>query len=471
MRDLESRDELTSRQIFVIAVSAFAQLIDFLDFFLISFVIAMVAAPWRLTFNQSTVILLSSGIGAVIGSFVCGAAADRWGRRPVFLTTIVIFGLGTVALAFTPEGSWTYVAAARFFVGFATTGIYSANIPLLQEFMPAKRRGLLSGVVATFIPVGMLIGAALVALLGASIGWRGLFIIGAVPVLPLLFAATFVPESPVWLAENGQDQASRRSIAWALKLPLDKIASTPARRLGNRAKPSLLELLKYPRSLVVSWVGFLGAQTGIYGLSLWAPVLLVLLVGVAPTRAAYLMIFVSLGDIAGRVFFAWASERVGRRRIGICQGFLGAALMVTAALTAHASIGGVSVFWLLLIAIYFVVSGSFAVTAPYAAEIWPAHLRASGLGSAYGVGSLGKIIGPLGLGLFLGSSNVISPAASLDAILPGLAYLAMWLLATGIVFLTLAMETKGKTIDEIASELTKSRSLVAPALGLAKHER
>jgi putative MFS transporter len=100
-----------------------------------------------------------------------------------------------------------------------------------------------------------------------------------------------------------------------------------------------------------------------------------------------------------------------------------------------------------------------------------AHLRASGLGSAYGVGSLGKIIGPLGLGLFLGSSNVISPAASLDAILPGLAYLAMWLLATGIVFLTLAMETKGKTIDEIARELTKPKGLGAPALGLAKHER
>jgi MFS transporter, putative metabolite:H+ symporter len=371
MRDLESRDELTSRQIFVIAVSALAQMIDFLDFFLISFVIAMVAAPWRLTFNQSTIILLSSGIGAVIGSFVCGAAADRWGRRPVLLTTIVIFGLGTVALAFTPEGSWIYVAMARFFVGFATTGIYSANIPLLQEFMPAKRRGLLSGVVATFIPVGMLIGATLVALLGASIGWRGLFTMGAVPVLPLLFAAAFIPESPVWLAENGQDQASRRSIAWALKLPLDKIAPTSAAHLRNRAKPSLLELLQYPRSLVVSWVGFLGAQTGIYGLSLWAPVLLVLLVGVTPTRAAYLMIFVNLGDIAGRLFFSWASERVGRRRIGICQGFLGAALMIAAALTAHASIGGVSVFWLLLIAIYFVVSGSFAVTAPYAAEIWP----------------------------------------------------------------------------------------------------
>lgn len=231
MRDLESRDELTSRQIFVIAVSALAQMIDFLDFFLISFVIAMVAAPWRLIFNQSTIILLSSGIGAVIGSFVCGAAADRWGRRPVLLTTIVIFGLGTVALAFTPEGSWIYVAMARFFVGFATTGIYSANIPLLQEFMPAKRRGLLSGVVATFIPVGMLIGATLVALLGASIGWRGLFTMGAVPVLPLLFAAAFIPESPVWLAENGQDQASRRSIAWALKLPLDKIAPTSAAHL------------------------------------------------------------------------------------------------------------------------------------------------------------------------------------------------------------------------------------------------
>jgi putative MFS transporter len=71
---------MTGRQLYVISVSAAAQMFDFLDFFLISFVIAFVAEPWHLTFGATTVILLSSGAGAVIGSFLCGALADRVGR-------------------------------------------------------------------------------------------------------------------------------------------------------------------------------------------------------------------------------------------------------------------------------------------------------------------------------------------------------------------------------------------------------
>jgi putative MFS transporter len=186
------------------------------------------------------------------------------------------------------------------------------------------------------------------------------------------------------------------------------------------------------------------------------PILLMLLLGVTPARAAYLLIFASLGDIAGGIFFSWASEKIGRRAIGICQGFLGAFLMIAAALLARVSVGDISVFWLLLIATYFVVSGGFAVTGPYAAEVWPARLRASGLGSAYGVESLGKIIGPLGLGLLLGWSNVISPAASIEAILPAFTYLAAWLLTSGAIFLVLAIETKGKTFEEIEQELAVS---------------
>jgi putative MFS transporter len=453
--NLETNAKLTSRQLYVIVVSAFTQLIDFLDFFLISFVIAIIAGPWRLTIGQSTTILLSSGVGAVVGSFVCGAAADRFGRRPVLLTTIAIFALGTAALAFTPDRSWIYIGALRFFVGFGTTGIYAANIPLLQEFMPSKRRGLISGIVATFIPVGILTGSALVALLGDIVGWRGLFIIGAVPALPLLIAAAYIPESPSWLAARGQHQASRKSIAWALGIPLDQVQQTDGPAV-QASKPKFSDLLQYPRSLIVSWVGFLGPQTALYGLMLWAPVLLMLLLGVTPARAAYLLIFASLGDIAGRIFFSWASEKIGRRAVGLCQGFLGAFLMMAAALLARVSVGDISIFWLLLIATYFVVSGGFAVTGPYAAEVWPARLRASGLGSAYGVGSLGKIIGPLGLGLLLGSSNVISPAASIEAILPAFTYLAAWLVASGTIFLVLAIETKGKTFEEIEQELAVS---------------
>ena len=451
---LEQQNGLSTRQIYVIAVSAAAQMIDFLDFFLIGFVLAYVAKPWHLTTTQSTIVLLSSGAGAARGSFVCGALSDRFGRHPVFLATIVLFAAGTAALAFTPEGSWGYIALVRFVVGFSTTGIYAANIPLLQEFMPPRRRGLASGVVATFIPVGILLGSLLVAVAGDRLGWRGLFIVGAIPAVPLLLSALAIPESPLWLANRGRHEAARGSTAWVLGVPVGQVAATAMTTTTPKAV-GIADLFAHPRSLVVSWVGVLGSQTAYYGLTLWAPVLLVVLLNVTPAHAAFLLIFANLGDICGRLFFSWLSETTGRRPVGIIQGLAGAAVLAATAYSANTFYQGVSVFWVLLIASYFVISGGFAVTVPYAAEVWPSRLRASGLGSAYGVGSLGKIIGPLGLGLFLQSADVLSPAASRETLVPGFLYLAAWLLATGLLFALWAFETRGKSFEAIEEEVTR----------------
>ncbi len=99
--------------------------------------------------------------------------------------------------------------------------------------------------------------------------------------------------------------------------------------------------------------------------------------------------------------------------------------------------------------------GGYAIIGPYSAEVWPAHLRATGMGSAYGFGSLGKIIGPLGLALIVGSSDVVSPKATLAAIDPAMLFLASWYLVGGIVFFFIGLETKGRSIEEIDAELLK----------------
>ena len=105
-----------------------------------------------------------------------------------------------------------------------------------------------------------------------------------------------------------------------------------------------------------------------------------------------------------------------------------------------------SAFWLLLIAAVFFADGGFA-------EVWPSHLRTSGMGSAYGFGGLGKIIGRLGLALVVGSSNVVKPDATLDAIQPAFLYLASWFVLAGAVYLFLGIETKGRSIEEIDRDL------------------
>jgi putative MFS transporter len=115
--------------------------------------------------------------------------------------------------------------------------------------------------------------------------------------------------------------------------------------------------------------------------------------------------------------------------------------------------GATSIFWLLLIVAFLFADGGFAIVGPYAAEVWPAHLRATGMGAAYGFGGIGKIIGPLGLALIVGSSDVITPRASVDKLLPAFVYLAAWFAVAGITYGLWGIETKGRPIDVISKQL------------------
>jgi putative MFS transporter len=98
-------------------------------------------------------------------------------------------------------------------------------------------------------------------------------------------------------------------------------------------------------------------------------------------------------------------------------------------------------------------SGNYAIVGPYMAEIWPSKLRASGMGVSYGVGNLGKFIGPAGLALIAGSSNYVSPQTTLDALIPGMNYFAFWYVLGAVAIWLFGIETRGRTIDEIDSAL------------------
>ena len=88
------------------------------------------------------------------------------------------------------------------------------------------------------------------------------------------------------------------------------------------------------------------------------------------------------------------------------------------------------------------------------AEIWPARLRASGMGLSYGVGNLGKFLGPLGLALIMGAGDLIKPAAPNLAMLgPAFTYFACWYLLGVVGFWVFGPETKGRTFEEMDATL------------------
>jgi putative MFS transporter len=453
---LDKQARLTGNQYKIITAAVIGDMLEFFDLYLIAYVLAFIAKPWQLTYGESMAILLSSGVGAIIGAYVWGYIADRIGRKTVFIATVINFSVATGILALTPERGWIFLTVFRFFVGVGVGGLYVVDLPLVQEFMPTSKRGFIGGIVTSFVPLGNMLGAILGAYLAPVVGWRGLFVVGLLPALLTLLIRAWVPESPRWLARMGRHDEARQSLAWALEIdpksiPLSAVAPPPAEQTR------FLDLFRYPRSLVVSWFGNLGIQTGIYGISLWAPVLLVMLMKVSPADASFWMIFVTGGSFVGRFFFAWLSEVIGRRASSGIVGLGAAASVVLAGLFPTAMLGSVSVFWLLLILVNFAGSGGFSVIGPYAAEVWPASLRATGMGSAYGFGGIGKLIGPAGLAWIIGSSNIINPQATLDAITPAFLYLAAWFAFSGVVYLVFGFETKGRSFEEIDAALLEQQ--------------
>jgi len=455
---LERQTRLTGNQRRIITAAILGDMLEFFDYFLIGYVVAFIAGPWKLTFGESAVILLSSGFGAMFGAVFYGWLADKIGRRKVFLMTVINFSVATGILTFTPDKAWIFLSVFRFLIGFGVGGLYCVDLPLVQEFVPASKRGMVGGLVTAAVPIGVLMGAALGAYATPYVGWRGLFAIGMVPGLLTLLIRAWVPESPRWLIQMGRMDDARKSLAWALEMEPAALPMDANEIEGQKqAASKLSDIFRYPRSLAVSWITNLGAQTGYYGLTLWVPTLLVQLLGVTPAKASFLLIFVNFAGLFGRLGLSYLSDAIGRRPSGAIASFGAAALTITAAIYHSAFIGTVSVFWLILIVNNAFADGGFAIVGPYASEVWPVGLRTTGMGSAYGFGGLGKVIGPWGLALIVGSSNIITPKASVDALFSAFTYLAGWFVLAGLAYIFIGKETKGRSLEKIEEDLSASQ--------------
>jgi len=448
---LDRQARLTANQRKILAAAIIGDALEFFDYFLIAFVLAFLIGPWKLTYGQFAIVFLSSGLGAILGAYAWGWMADRIGRRKVFIGTVLNFSIATGLLYFTPDGGWIYLMIMRFFVGLGVGGLYCVDLPLVQEFMPTSRRGFIGGMVTCIIPIGVGMGSVLAAFMPAD-QWRLLFAIGLLPALIVLLIRVWVPESPRWLARHGRMDEARRSLAWALEVDPKSLPEATAEEL-EVVHTNWFDLFKYPRSLLVSWLGNAGAQTGVYGVALWAPSLFVLLLKVTPQQASRMFILLTVTGFVGRLAFSWLSERIGRRNCGGLLGFGAGLLLIVAGQHHDGLLFGMSAFWLILAAAMFFADGGFAIVGPYGAEIWPSHLKTTGMGSAYGFGGIGKILGPLGLAVIVGSSNYVKPDVPLTEIPTAFLYLGCWFLMAGAVYYFFGLETRGKSNEQIDREL------------------
>jgi putative MFS transporter len=450
---LEAQKKLTANQWKLICTANIADLLDFFDFFLIGYVTAALTKEWQLPYWQGGAILLASGLGAVPGAFIWGWLGDRIGRRTVFIWSAVTISLATGVMVFTPGPAalipgWLFLVFFRVFVGIGNAGIFTIDLPLVQEFIPAYKRGWVSALVTTLLPGGGMLAGLVSSWLLPLIGWRYLFLVGLSPLVLVFMIRYWVPESPRWLMRMGRMEEARKSLAWALMIDPREIA-LPA-MVPATEQTRWLDLFKYPRLVAAGCLTGM-TQTGGASFGLWGATLLVIVLNTTPAHAAYLMVFTGLSGIIGRFFITALIEPMGRRGAGTLACGVAALLTVSAGYFYDVYVGTWSLFYVLMIAGTFFSSAIYTVVGPYMSEIWPARLRSSGMGVSYGVGNLGgKVLGPAGLAMIMGAGDIIKPAApNLKMLGPAFVYFACWYILGIIGFWVFGPETKGRTFEEM----------------------
>ncbi|SDV50607.1 MFS transporter [Chitinasiproducens palmae] len=455
---------LSGRQRGLLVLIGVGSMLEFWDAYLIGFIMAFLIKPWGLTYGVMGAVLLASGAGAVVGGMVWGAIADRLGRKPVFVASLLLLALASVGLALTPDGGWIYMAVLRIVIGFCTGG-YFIQIALVNEFMPPQRRATLTGVVSAITTGGLLLGAFSGAFLIPALGWRWTFGLGAAPALIALLGVFLIPESPRWLAQQGRQAAAREAVAWALAQPVHMVAApaapptaSPAADAALQARPRWRDIFHYPRSVVTATLVNMGLISGYYGIVLWSPTLLSQVQRLSPARASMWMIAFSVLGMGTRLGAALLADRIGRRKTGGYFAIVSAVALFVAGYVGHGDLLTPAWFWAPLLLAFVFADGSFAICAVYSTEIWPTRLRGSGAGFAGLTGSVGKMLGPMGLALVAGSSSVVMPGATLNVIVPAFQFLAFCLLVCGLTYLLIGIEARGETLETLDTRFENERN-------------
>ncbi|TXL81632.1 MFS transporter [Vineibacter terrae] len=418
---------------------------DFFDFFIVGFLVVVLAPQWQLTFGQSSIMLMSAGIGAIVGALCWGALADIWGRKKLLVAGVLLCAVASGSVAFVPDGAWVLFSVLRFVVGFGVGAAAAVGMPLIVEYTPTRHRTLITSAAVIPVSFGILAASLSAAALLQVLGWRGLAALGFIPILPAIAIVLIMPESVRWLVSRGRIAEARATTARFFGLPIESLP-LPAPPPASPASASFRDLLADPRRLWLTLLVWFSASTANYGVFLWGPTIVALLLGLAPKEAAHLFVYVSLSGILGRVLFTVMPLRIGRRRSGEIMGYGIAVTLGAAALFHDQFAAGWPLFMIMIVLGALFFDGGFSNIGPYSAEIFPVRLAARGVGLAQAANGVGKIAGPLCLALIAGTGNFVSPRATADAVMPAFLFLAGCGLLLGLAFTFLGVETHGKAL-------------------------
>jgi len=343
---------LSSPQKHAFVASFLGWTLDAFDFFVMIFVLRAIAEEFGTDVKSVSVAVTLTLAMRPLGALVFGMLADRYGRRPVLMIDILLFSVLELASAFAPTLTALLVLRAAF--GFAMGGEWGIGASLTMETIPASARGLASGLLQEGYAFGFLLAAVVYGLLFDTIGWRGMFAVGVLPALLVLYIRRNVEESPAW---NRMRERPRRSLRELMR--------------GHGL------LFAYVVALMTAFNFFSHGTQDLY------PTFLQTQHRLDTHTVSTIAIVANVGAILGGVFFGRLSQRIGRRRAIGCATLLALPVIPLWAFSARVAMLGLGAF-LMQIA----VQGAWGVVPVHLNELSPDEVRGTFPGFAYQLGNL-----------------------------------------------------------------------------------
>ena len=387
---------------------------------------------------QSSLIVSGFLIGAIIGSLLFGYLADRFGRKRIFIVTLLTYSLGTFLTGF----AWDFYSAIvlRIVAGAGIGGEFAAIHSAIDEFVPSRHRGKVDGFIVASWNIGSLL-ASFTALelfkyFEPDTAWRVAFYIGGVLALLIAVIRKFVPESPRWLLSRGEVEKA--------ELIVSRFESYAG--VGGKGKKLEVEIFegglvegtrllfsRYRWRFLFSSAMSFTILTTYYGLITLIPVSIADHHALSPEDVSYLFIAGSVGGLVGGVVVAIMADVIGRKGTGLSISLLS----VIATLGLIYSENFTTAYYF-----YSFTAFSFACVAYVSAtEIYPSFIRSTAIGV---ISIVGRISGTLSPPLLVSLSQV-------DYRLGLVGLLCLWMVGflAFLLWSVFGVEAKGRSIEEI----------------------
>lgn len=413
--------------------------LDAFEVVIVSAVLKPMAKSLQFTPQQGSMMVSGFLIGAILGSLFFGYLADKYGRKKLFLITLLLYAGGTFLTGF--ANNFETALFFRILAGAGLGGEFAAIQSAVDEFVPSRHRGKVDGTITALWNLGSLMASlsaiGLLKVVDEGLAWRVAYFLGGILALLVVFVRLYVPESPRWLISRGRLEEAERIVR---NVELEAGGRKTYERCevpvfeGNILDASKIILGRYKWRFLFSASMSFTILTTYYGMITLLPLILSEVYSLSSKEIPQILMLGSLGGLIGGLVVAYLVDRIGRIPLGISISLISALLSLSFLLAFDIR---------LTFFIYSLIAFSFASVAyVIATEIYPSFIRAYAIGILSIVGRLSGAFAPLFL---VNLSQLGFTYAMLG--------LALFWLVGFFAFLIWAfkgMETKGRSLEEIS---------------------